>query len=1086
MSDDGGDAYLAPLPRRVMDAGDGGTGAPDVEPVAFVEELLERANVLLATLDKDVTHLREDQQQEILRIEAEHQRKEAAAEEAASVLERALAEAREMAQRRGKADLLSRGMKARIDPRSVRPLPEIVRHLEQELKAASGITAAIRLEAIGTLLLEAHVRVELLKREAEQTKQHLIAETERDLDKESTEAAASFEIGMDLLERDLAVLDAALPLSARPWSEEGWATWEPPVESAPYARLGGLTRPRMREGVTVPALVDLRHAHGLVLEGGERREDVMGAVRSFVVRMLAGMAPGGLHLALVDPTGLGSSFGPFLQLAEHDASLVEGGVATLEGDIDATMARLAGHVERVIRQYLRGRYASLAECNAAAGEVLEPARALVIADYPTGFSAESQQLLARLVDQGPQAGLFTIIVRDPSVKTRRTRRAGRTVLPESLQRITVEDGQLCIDHGVAGRWHLVPDAVPAADGDSAPDASLVDRILVATGESSRMAGHGTVDVDTSWRLLDEALREAIRLDLPARRGSLDPATPATWWGGVVTPRLAVPIGRSGALDVATFVLDSEERGCALVAGDAGSGVSTLLTSVVVGLGMLYRPEDCEMHLVSLGERATFAPAATAGLPHAKLVADNAERELALAVLEKLRRRIESVRSAGPPPEEGPEARSVLVLDGAEQLTTTEDADARRAVALLETIVQEGPEYGVHVVLGLRSAPEDAEEEHPAVQRLVERLPLEAFGTRVVLRSHDELAARLCGAHDDESGERPTKPGDAMVATGAIGAGARSARLTNTTAKDRYRLLRALREHATARGVSARPQIHDGTAAARLELSPLHRLLVNADQREHRRTPRLWLGEPATLGDPVEVQLRRQEGANLLLVSDAPEPATGMLLAGLTSMVLVQGATADVRVLDFTPLESGVTQGAQAFSEHWPVKVDRRRNLLKVLDEVHREVQDRLASASYDQLPVVLVLAGVDRARDLEPGSVAADEPDPVKVIEAVLRDGPDVGVHTVAWSSSLEALERRLGRSSVREFALRVVTAVADEDDSLALIDSTAATSLRPNQALLHDEDWGRLVRFRPYLPPPSSWLVGLSNAAAGVNPDAG
>ena len=130
---------------------------------------------------------------------------------------------------------------------------------------------------------------------------------------------------------------------------------------------------------------------------------------------------------------------------------------------------------------------------------------------------------------------------------------------------------------------------------------------------------------------------------------------------------------------------------------------------------------------------------------------------------------------------------------------------------------------------------------------------------------------------------------------------------------------------------------------------------------------------------------------------------------------------------------------------------------------------------------MLVLAGVDRARDLDPEAHAADEPDPVRVVEAVLRDGPDVGVHTVVWSSSLEAVERRLGRAALREFALRVVTSL-DEDDSLALIDSAAAASLRPNQALLHDEDWGRLVRFRPYLPPPSSWLVGLSNAAAGVS----
>ena len=1075
-----GDAPLAPLPKRVLEGPDDAEGgAAGIDPLPFVDELLERANVLLATLTSDVSHLREDQQAEILRIEAEHERKEAAAAEAAEVLERFLAEAREVAQRRGKADLLAKGMKAKIDPRNVRPLPDIVRHLEQELKAAQGITAAIRLEAIGTLVLEAHFRVELLKREAEQTKASLIAETERDLDKESTEAAASFEIGMDLLQRDLGVLEAAMPVGARSWADEGWATWQPPTVPSTLVRLGHLTRPGMRPDVGIPALLDVATSPGLVLDGGDLRDASLGAVRSLVVRLLGSVPPGGLQLTLVDPTGLGSSFGPFLQLAEHDAALVDGGVATLEGDIDAAMNRLAGHVERVIRQYLRGRYATLAECNAAAGEVLEPLRALIVADFPAGFSPEAQQLLTRLVEQGPQAGLITLMVRDPSVKTRRSRSAGRTALPPTLERLAIDGGALAVEHPTAGRWSLVPDAVPAGPGEQGPSPAVVDRILVATGESSRMAGHGTVDVQTTWRLLDDALKEAIRLDLPARRGSLDPATPATWWGGVVAPRLAVPIGRSGALDVATFVLDSDERGCAVLAGDPGSGLSTLLTTVVAGLSMLYRPDACELHLVSLAERATFTSAATSGLPHAKLVADNAERELALAVLDRLAERIEAARAAGADDEgDGPEVRVVVVLDGAEQLMATEDADARRAVSLLETIIQSGPEVGVHLVLAVRTAPAGAEEEDPAVERLLERLPLDAVGTRVVLRTGPDVASRLVGSMDDSSDDLPTKPGDAVIATGLSGSGARAARLTNTSAKDRYRFLRALREHATDQGIAARPQIHDGTAAARLELSPLHRLLMNADQRDQRRTPRLWLGEPATLGDPVEVQLRRQDGANLLVVSEDGDAAAGMVLAGLTSMVLVHGATAAVRVLDFTPLESGVTEGVQAFAEHWPVTVDRRRNLLKVLDAVHREVQDRLASGTYDHHPLVLVLAGVDRARDLDPEAHAADEPDPVRVVEAVLRDGPDVGVHTVVWSSSLEAVERRLGRAALREFALRVVTSL-DEDDSLALIDSAAAASLRPNQALLHDEDWGRLVRFRPYLPPPAS---GFSNTAAGVS----
>lgn len=1088
MGDEPADGYLAPLPRRVMEGADeSGAGAPAVDPLPFSEELLERANVLLATLDRDVAQLREEQAEAIVRIEQEHARQEVAAAEAAQELERLLDEARDTAQRKGKAELLTRGMQSRIDPRKVRPLSAIVAELEQELRAAQGITGAIRLEAIGVLLLEAHFCVELLKRKAEASKAALITETERDLEKESTEAGASFQIGMDLLIRDLGLLDAALPPAALAWEHEAWDRWVPPQTPSTLVRLGGLTRPAMGD-VAVPALLDLGTVAGLLLEGGTLRDEALGITRSTVLRLLAGLPPGGLQLTLVDPTGLGSSFGPFLALAEDDPALLAGGVATLEADIDAALASLAGHVERVIRQFLRGRHATLADCTAAAGEVVEPFRALVVADYPTGFSEQAQELVQRLIEQGPQAGLFTILVRDPTAKAK-GRGAARRRVPTGLLHLRAEGGVLMVDRGVAGRWPLLPDEVPPTRPGAGPPPAVVERVVQAVGQGARSGGRGALDVAGAWRLLADASRAAVRLDLPALRRTVDPEAPRTWWGGEVGPRLAVPIGRSGLLDVATLVLDGRDHGSALIVGEPESGVSTLLTTVVTGLSLAYAPGRLDLQLVSLGDRATFAPAATAGLPQASLVADNAERELGLAVLDRLARQVELERHRRLEHDDGaphePERRTVLVLDGVEELTVVEDTDSRRALAQLETLIQDGPDHGVHVVLAVRAAPAGSEEESPATLRALERLPVDAIGTRILLHGGTEVTrAVLAGATMNE-GDEPVRPGEAVVLSGSgPSASVRPIRLTLTTAKDRYRLLRTLRELATANGIAARPQIHDGTAAARLELSPLQRLLANAEQRDHRLLPRLWLGEPATLGDPVEVQLRRQEGANLLIVSEEHASGAGMLLAAVTSTVLVHGATADVRVLDFTPLETGLTEGAQAFSAHWPVSVERRRNLLKVLDGVHRVVQDRLTAGHYDQRPVVLVVAGIDRARDLEPGSVPDHEPDPVKVLEAVLRDGPDVGVHTVVWSTSLAALERRLGRSAVREFALRAVTRLS-EDDSNALIDSGAASALRANQALLHDEDWGRLVRFRPYLPPPTSWLVGLSNAAAGVAADA-
>ncbi|HQY94522.1 MAG: hypothetical protein WAU00_07920 [Caldilinea sp.] len=77
-----------------------------------------------------------------------------------------------------------------------------------------------------------------------------------------------------------------------------------------------------------------------------------------------------------------------------------------------------------------------------------------------------------------------------------------------------------------------------------------------------------------------------------------------------------------------------------------------------------------------------------------------------------------------------------------------------------------------------------------------------------------------------------------------------------------------------------------------------------------------------------------------------------------------------------------------------------------------------------------------------------------------LRNGPEVGVHTIVWCDTVTNLNRTLERRLLREFALRVAFQMSAEDSS-TLLDSPAASKVGPNRAYLYSEDEGRLEKFR-------------------------
>ena len=155
-----------------------------------------------------------------------------------------------------------------------------------------------------------------------------------------------------------------------------------------------------------------------------------------------------------------------------------------------------------------------------------------------------------------------------------------------------------------------------------------------------------------------------------------------------------------------------------------------------------------------------------------------------------------------------------------------------------------------------------------------------------------------------------------------------------------------------------------------------------------------------------------------------------------------------------------------------VKDIEYRNVAAAIHELTLEMEKRREADQSNPPAIFAFIFAMQRFRALrkseESFSFSSSEggeekpPDTGKEFADLLREGPAVGIHMIAWIDTPTALERALDRASMREFDNRVMFQMSAADSS-NLIDSPAANKLGANRALAYSEEQGSMERFRPY-----------------------
>jgi len=848
----------------------------------------------------------------------------------------------------------------------------------------------------------------------------------------------------------------------------------------------------------LPAMLEFPDHCSLLLEyPREGRQEAIDALRAVMMRIFASFPPGQARFTIFDPVGLGESFAGFMHAGDYLESLVGGRIWTEAPQIQEQLEDLTQHMENVIQKYLRNEFETIEEYNRQAGELAEPYRFLVIADFPRNFTEETARRLSSVIHSGPRCGVHTLIAYD----TRAELPTGvdlRDIYAASVH-LAYEEGRFVWRDEILKQFPLVLDKPPG----------------------------------------EEALTEAMRVIGKAGAASARVEVPFTaiapeadqMWSLDSRHELRVPLGRTGATRLQYLLLGRGVAQHMLIAGKTGSGKSTLLHVMVTNLALWYAPDQVELYLIDFKQGVEFKTYATHNLPHARAIAIESDREFGLSILRRLDAemthrgdlfRQAGVQDLGAYRKSTGKAmpRTVLIVDEFQVFFAEDDKLAQDAAVLLEQLVRQGRAFGIHVVLGSQTLGGVFGLARSTIGQMAIRIALQCSDAdSQLILDDDNMAARLLA-----------RPGEAIYndAGGRITGNSpfQTAWLPDAT-RDGY--LGKIRERAIqmqvpspgpqAGGPTRQPPflapaiVFEGSAPADIrENRQLAAYIEKADARPQaagRRetvptaSPKIWLGSPVTIKEPTSVTLSRQSGANLLIVGQRDDLARNLMSTAIVSLAAQYSATPENAqatqtscrfvILDGSPPDApgaGAFERIAAALPHECRKVEWHE-VAEAIAELAQEIDRRMTQDQHNASSIFLLIFGLQRYRMLRRNedafSFSREEearPRPDVQFADILREGPTVGVHTIAWANTLGTRDRPLDRQTIHEFDHRVLFQMSTADSS-NLIDSPIANQLGLHRALLHSEEQGGIERFRPYAAIKDDWLaqVGKKLSEKDVQP---
>lgn len=736
------------------------------------------------------------------------------------------------------------------------------------------------------------------------------------------------------------------------------------------------------------AFIDFVSGKGICVElNNKNRTEAHQFLQNVGLKILLSLNPAVINVMLIDPEGSGANFKLLLGYEKAKPNLILN-----KSEIGSKLSDVLKTFNKLQTENLTFKYDNLEELNLKETKLTKPYTFIFISNFPSGFKREDKEVLESIISKGNKFGTFVFMSYDPSVKS-------DWIKNEEIESVINEIALL--KQGVNGyKIYNCQESdvynnnyeIELESNNPSTAAELIPFLNNAVKESSAKSV-------TQDEYFNKVLADQIELWQEYPNESDE------------NTGIKVPVGLKSATEELEFTLDcGTDNYHAIVGGKTGSGKTVLLDNIIINSSIKYSPQELQFVLLDF-KGASFQK--YRHLPHLRILFGGNDRSYGLnvlrfledentrrqAVLANLGGKISALSKTERLLHNFP--RIIIILDEFQVLLKEIDSITREANRHIDTIAQQGRSAGMHLILSSQDLTGITISDSAQFNSNVRiALQMDPNACKQIFSMDNIEAAVLEKRGEAIYNEKPGRPKFGNQRFQVY-------KLEDNTSKKIIGFLNEKYLYGPENKIDRFFLPNENSASLTNNKELLQQLFGNARKILY---PKIYLGEPAFIKvnrktyqkEDSYIQFKRAENSNLLMAGNDMNAAS-TLLGLMLLQLLKQNQDAKFHLInnfggDKIEWRERFKLIGSDFSDAF--KYYQKSEVSDLLVLAEEEINQRKINEDACSTNFYLIILNLDSSFQKQGYNIS----DQSKKLSNILKQGPDLGVHTIIYSYSSKSV----------------------------------------------------------------------------------